>query len=192
VPLVEIDRRLLSSCLKREPGAWEDFVDRFIGVFVHVIRHTAHMRSVELSQDDIEDLCAEIFLTLLKNDFAVLRHFKGHSSLATYLAIVARRIVVKSVTQRRKSEALGHIAVHQSALQAGGAEPARAVADIEEVRALMGQLPPSEAALVKAFYLDGLSYAEISRQLSIPENSIGPMLHRARERMRQNKVPSAS
>ena len=44
----EIDRRLLKQCLSRAPGAWEDFVDRFAGVIVHVIRHTAHARSVRL------------------------------------------------------------------------------------------------------------------------------------------------
>lgn len=191
MPFVETDRRILARCLQREPGGWEEFVDRFIGVFVHVIRHTAHVRSAELSQDDVEDLCSEIFLTLLKNDFAVLRHFKGRSSLSTYLAVVARRIVVKSLSQRRKSQAMGHVAAHQAALHAGGAEPAAARLDTEEVRTLLGQLPPQEAAIVKLFYLDGKTYREISQQLNIPENSIGPTLHRARERLRQTRVPTA-
>lgn len=163
-------------------------MDRFIGLFVHVIRHTAHARTVQLSQPDVEDLCSEVFLTLLKNDFAVLRHFKGRSSLATYLTIVARRIVVKSIAQRRKSEAMGHVAAHQSTLQASGVEPGHYLADADEVRNLIDQLPAGEANIVRMFYLEGKSYAEISRILDIPENSIGPTLHRARERMRQSKA----
>ncbi|WP_437201660.1 RNA polymerase sigma factor [Planctomicrobium sp. SH664] len=190
MPFVETDRRILARCLQREPGAWEEFVDRFIGVFVHVIRHTAYVRSVELSADDIEDLCSEIYVTLLKNDFSVLRHFKGHSSLATYLAVVARRIVVKSIVQRRKSEAMGHIIAHHSNLHVNGVEGG-GHADAEQVRALLNQLSPSEAAIVRLFYLEGKSYHEISTQLRIPENSIGPTLHRARERMRDVKVPNA-
>ncbi|WP_245764610.1 RNA polymerase sigma factor [Planctomicrobium piriforme] len=188
---MEVDRRILDRCLRRQPGAWEEFVDRFIGVFIHVIRHTAHMRSVDLTPADIEDLCSEVFLTLLKNDFAVLRHFKGKSSLATYLSVVSRRVVVKSMTQRRKSEALGHTSVHPSALRSSGVELSPQAVDQEEVRALMNQLPPSEAAVIKLFYLDGLSYQEISKQLGIAENSIGPTLHRAKERLRQGKVSSA-
>jgi RNA polymerase sigma-70 factor (ECF subfamily) len=188
VPFIETDRRILNRCLKGEPGAWEEFVDRFIGVFIHVIRHTAHGRSVELSQDDIEDLCSEVFVTLLKNDFAVLRHFKERSSLATYLSVVARRIVVKAIIQRRKSEAMGHVAASGSRLQAAGVEPLRPVADADEVRALIGELPAKEAAIVRLFYIDGKSYGEISQQLGVPENSIGPTLHRARERMRQLRV----
>lgn len=190
MPFVELDRRILSRCLKREPGAWEEFVDRFIGMFVHVIRHTGYSRSVELSPDDVDDLCSEIYLTLMKNDFAVLRHFKGKSSLATYLAVVARRIVVKAITQRRKSEALGHTNVHQASLPAKMGDGSLAAADIEEVRNLMGQIPPAEAALVKLFYIDGLSYQEISNRMNIPENSIGPTLHRARERMKSLKMPA--
>jgi len=189
VPFVELDRRILSRCLRREPGAWEEFVDRFIGMFVHVIRHTGYTRSVELNADDVDDLCSEIYLTLMKNDFAVLRHFKGKSSLATYLAVVARRIVVKAVAQKKRSEAMGHLTAHPSALASSRQERQQA-ADVDEIRNLLGQIPPSEAALVKLFYIDGLSYQEISSQMNIPENSIGPILHRARERMKSLKTPT--
>lgn len=189
MPFVELDRRILSRCLKREPGAWEEFVDRFIGMFVHVIRHTGYSRSVELTADDVDDFCSEIFLTLMKNDFAVLRHFKGKSSLATYLAVVSRRIVVKAITQKKRSEAMGHLTVHASALPEH-TETGHQTADIDEVRNLLGQIPPAEAALVKMFYIDGLSYQEISSRMNLPENSIGPILHRARERMKALRTPA--
>lgn len=190
MPFVEVDRRILDRCLRRQPGAWEEFVDRFIGVFIHVIRHTAHNRSVDLTSADIEDLCSEVFLTLLKNDFAVLRHFKGKSSLATYLAVVARRVVVKLLIQKKKGEALGHTTLSSATAQRiTGGESSHTAVDLDEVRSLMNQLPPNEAAILKLFYLDGLSYQEIATRLNINENSIGPTLHRARERLRQGKIP---
>lgn len=181
----ETDRRLLKQCLARAPGAWEDFVDRFIGLFIHVVRQTAHSRSVTLGPDDLEDICSEIFLTLLKKDFAVLRHFKGNASLATYLTVVGRRIAVKAVAERRKSEAMGHVRAHASVLQAAGVESpaAERIADADEVRSLLEQLPSSEAAVVRKFHLEGKSYAEIARELDIAENSVGPTLSRARERL---------
>lgn len=187
MPFLEKDRQLLQRCLNRDPGAWEEFVDRVIGVFVHVITHTAHSRSVQLRQDDIDDLCSEIFLTLLKNDFAVLRHFKGRSSLLTYLTVVARRIAVKEISVRRKSEAMGHVLAHQSSLEAGGVEPPRSVDDIDQVKALIDQLPASEASIVRMYYLEGKSYSEIAKSLGISPNSVGPTLNRARDRMKQMK-----
>ena len=82
VALSEIDRSLLDRCLSRKPRAWEDFVDRFMGLVVHVINHTAQCRSINLSAADREDLAAEVFLAIVDNDMAVLRHFRGRSSLA--------------------------------------------------------------------------------------------------------------
>ena len=62
VGLSEIDRNLLERCLQKKPRAWEDFVDRFMGLVLHVIRHTAQSRSIRLSPEDRDDLCAEVFL----------------------------------------------------------------------------------------------------------------------------------
>ena len=95
--LSEIDRNLLQRCLMREPRSWEDFVDRFLGLVVHVVDHTAQCRSIRLTNEDREDVCAEVFLTLLNDDFAVLRHFRGESSLATYLTVISRRVVVREM-----------------------------------------------------------------------------------------------
>ena len=188
--LTEIDRTLLKRCLSEEPGAWKDFVDRFIGLFVHVINHTAHARSVPLSPDDVEDLSAEVFVTLLSNKYAALRAFRGKSSLATYLTVIARRIVVKEITQRKLSEALGHVPVHGSSLDAAhvGATESQRIENREEVARLLSDLPPREADVIRQFHLEGKSYREISAALGIPENSIGPTLNRARERMRQQSV----
>jgi RNA polymerase sigma-70 factor (ECF subfamily) len=100
VAFTEIDRRLLERCLSGKPRAWEDFVDRFMGLVIHVINFTAQSRSVRLSPDDRDDLAAEVFLAIVEHDFAILRHFRGESSLATYLTVVSRRIVVREMLNR--------------------------------------------------------------------------------------------
>jgi RNA polymerase sigma-70 factor (ECF subfamily) len=188
VALTEIDRRILKQCLARAPGAWEDFVDRFIGVIVHVVRHTAHARSVPLTPDDLDDLCSEVFVELLKDDFGVLRNFRGESSLSTYLTVVARRIVVKEMSRRRKAEALGHVVAHQAAMETSADAVSERAEHEDEVRAMMQELAPSEAEVVRRFYLEGQGYKRIAVDLGIPENSVGPILSRAREHLRQRRV----
>ncbi len=187
--LTDVDRNLLKRCLAEEPGAWKDFVDRFLGLFVHVIQHTAHARSVRVTAEDVDDLSAEIFLTLLANNYAVLRHFRGKSSLATYLTVIARRVVVREMSRRRMAEALGHVAASQSALESAHAsgETAR-VENRDELQRMLDDLPTTDAEVVRMFHLDGKSYREISQNLGIPENSIGPTLARARERMRHRQA----
>ena len=186
--LTEIDRNLLKRCLAEEPGPWKDFVDRFIGLFIHVINHTAHARSVRVSTDDIDDLCAEIFVTLLSDNFGVLRRFRANCSLATYLTVVSRRIAVREIARRRQAEALGHVAAHQSSLhnaQAGRANrDVQRIDDNEQIDRMLQGLPERDAAIVRQYHLEGRTYQEISSTLGVPENSIGPTLSRARDRLR--------
>lgn len=191
--LTEIDRNLLKRCLTEEPGAWKDFVDRFMGLFVHVVNHTAHARSVQLSPEDVDDLCAEIFVVLFSNSNAALRQFRGKCSLATYLAVVARRVVVREIAQRRMAEAMGHVTAHHASLDrakaSGGYEHQR-LDNQEEVQQLLRGLPEQDAEVVRQYHIEGKSYREISSQLGIPENTIGPLLTRARDKLRQKKVGS--
>ncbi|HSQ58410.1 MAG TPA: sigma-70 family RNA polymerase sigma factor, partial [Gemmata sp.] len=102
-PFTAIDRDLLKRCLNREPGSWNDFVDRFLSLIYHVIGYTAHLRSVRLIPEDVEDLASEILLKIVANDFRVLREFRGESSLATYLTVVARRICIQQLVQRQRA-----------------------------------------------------------------------------------------
>ena len=190
--LTEIDRTLLARCLQQEPGAWKDFVDRFIGLFVHVIRHTGHVRSVPLSAEDVDDICSDIFVTLMKNDFAVLRHFRGSSSLATYLAVIARRVTVHAIIRQRKEQELGHVGAHQTALDAATTTEAgpQRIEDAEELTALLGHLPARDADIVRMYHLEGKTYDEISQRLGVLKNSIGPTLTRARQRLQKLTVSS--
>ncbi|MBI3836701.1 MAG: sigma-70 family RNA polymerase sigma factor, partial [Planctomycetia bacterium] len=104
--LSEIDRKLLQRCLARKPRAWEDFVDRYMGLVVHVVNHSAQSRSLRLSPEDREDLVAQVFLNIVREDMGILRHFRGESSLATYLTVIARRVVVHEILKQKSSSRL--------------------------------------------------------------------------------------
>jgi RNA polymerase sigma-70 factor (ECF subfamily) len=187
VALTEIDQHLLERCLQRKPRAWEDFVDRFMGLVIHVVNHSAQSRSIRLTADDRDDLCAEVLLSLIKDDFAILRHFRGQSSLATYLTVVARRIVVKALLQRRPAASLKDAMGKRPAANADQAQedPDQRIEDREEVERLMEELQEGEARVVRMYHLEGKSYQEISRALGVPENTVGPILSRARAKMRR-------
>lgn len=182
--LTPIDRTLLTRCLEKEPGAWKDFVDRFMGLFVHVVTHTAHSRSIRVTQEDIDDLCAEVFVTLLANDFAVLRQFRGKSSLATYLTVIARRVIVREMSQRRMAQAMGHTNASPETIERSLQAESSRVADQEEVERMLHGLDAQEADIVRQFHLEGRSYREISSGLGVPQNTIGPTLTRARAKLR--------
>lgn len=189
--LTEFDRNLLQRCLAEEPGAWRDFVDRFIGLFIHVVNHTAAARSVRLQPDDIDDLCSDVFLALLADDYRALRRFRGQSSLATYLTVVSRRVIVREMIRRRMAEALGHVQGHQSSVeQAHAALDLQRVDNSEQIERMLQGLSDREASIVRQFHLEGRSYSEISVSVGVPENTIGPTLSRARDQLRKNHTGS--
>jgi len=181
VALSDIDRNLLDRCLARKPRAWEDFVDRFTGLVLHVVNHTARCRSIMLTSADREDLTAEVLLAIIRDDFAVLRRFRGRASLATYLTVIARRVVVRKLVETRTATPLD--AVEAAAASSDGPNEQR-ITDREEVEQLMEHLDDSEAAVVRMYHLEGKTYQEISRTTGMPTNSVGPMLSRARAKLR--------
>ena len=151
-----------------------------MGLVVHVINHTAKCRSVLITSDDRDDLASEVFLTIVADEFAVLRRFRGKSSLATYLTVVSRRVVVHALIKRRNSTPIGDLA-DEASIHTDGVE--KRISDREEVERLLEELDGDEAAVVRMFHLEGKSYHEISQATGMPENSIGPTLSRARSKM---------
>lgn len=149
---------------------------------MHVINHTAQCRSIILSASDREDLAAEVMLTIIDNDYAVLRQFRGKSSLATYLTVVSRRVVVRKMLENQTPTSLGAVAEQAIADDSGSIE--QRMTNQEEVERLLAHLEGPEAHVVRMYHLEGKTYQEISRITGMPTNSVGPMLSRIRTRLR--------
>ena len=183
MPLTRQDQKLIADCLNGEPLAWKRFVERTIAIVYSVVRHTTHMGQVRLGDADIEDIAADVLARFVANDFRILRAFRGKSSLPTYVAVIARRATLEVLRSRRRSRSRS----------AASAPPDPSVVDddpgyrletAEEVDRLLGRLTGADADLVRSFYLESKSYRQISRDLGIPRNSVGPRLARLRRRLR--------
>jgi RNA polymerase sigma-70 factor (ECF subfamily) len=180
VPLTSIDRTLLQRCLQHHRGAWNDFVDRYLGLIYHVIHFTAHQRSVPLQPEDVEDLAAEVLVQIVANNYQVLQQFRGQCSLAAYLTVIARRICVHELVRRAAQTDAQARSRPREAVERPKADGLEA---LEEVQKLLRRLPTKEREVVRMFYLEGRSYEEISTALHLPVNSIGPVLSRARKKL---------
>lgn len=184
--LSDVDRLLLQRCLDREPRAWENFVDRFVGLVVHVVHRTTSGRGMTIDDSTRDDLAAEVFLVLIRHDFAVLRRFRRQCSLATYLTVIARRVVVRRLQSMGShppaTNANGKIESASSIIENQPTEIQR-IENADEIQNLMLRLDDREANVVRMFHLEGKTYHEISQAVGVNENTIGPMLHRARQKM---------
>lgn len=193
--LTAVDRSILHRCLVHETGAWNDFVDRFLGLIYHCIRYTAHLRSHPVTPELIEDIAQEILLQIAADDYALLKQFRGKSSLAAYLTVIARRICVSELAKRRGPPKKPLPAEFQP--KTSGAPPVAVEADddapqarkglesLDQVQKLLRKLPGREREVVRLFYLEGRTYEEISIELNLAVKAIGPILKRARTLLRQ-------
>jgi len=196
--LSNVDRELLQRCLARSAGSWEDFVERFASLVYCVTQHTARSRSITIDAEVAEDLVSEVFFEIIDNDFAVLRRFRMQSSMATYLTVIARRIVTRRIFQTKKLRRREILVVKESLERLEensngfSLDPAQtAMESREEIEAALSSLSGDEATAVRMYYLDGMNYRDISSKTGLAENSIGPYLSRAREKMRQNRIANS-
>lgn len=183
------DRQLIEACVSGEPGnrGWEAFVSQFSGLVTHVVSKTAGRRG-GLSDADRDDLVADVFFEVLRNNAAVLRGFAGRSSLAAYLTVVARRVVGRRLRDRGR-DGRGIVRVDSQATeqtpQPDAAATVQRVEDRDQIATLLESLDADEAKIVRLFHIEERSYGEISRLLGIPLGSVGPVLSRARAKLRR-------
>ncbi len=194
--LTPVDRDLLQRCLKKQTGAWNDFVDRYLSLLYHVIGYTAHLRSAKVNAEDVEDIAAEVLLQIVADDYKVLRQFRGTASLSTYLTVIARRICVHELTRRqsvRDAIRKGDAKVDDVPdSHEGSLAEIKSLERLDEVDRLLRKLSGKEREIVRLFYLEGRAYEEISTDTGVPVNTIGAVLSRAREKLRKFRRPSGS
>jgi RNA polymerase sigma-70 factor (ECF subfamily) len=184
MPDAREDDRLVADCLALVPGAWDRFLTRFAGLFRHVARRVSPAAGRQ-RPEDLDDAVAEIVFEVLRNDAAVLRSYAGRSGLATYLAVVGRRVVLRRLCRR------------DGVVRPGGYGPVDAHDDMaviltrDQIEGLLAHLDDADSRLVRLHYLESRSYGEISRITGLPLGSIGPALSRARRLMRDAAVGAA-
>jgi len=103
----EEEKNLVGNCLSGEKSAWDAFVDQYSKLIYSVVYKTFQMYAYEIQTDLAEDLHQEVFLSLLKGDFSKLKRFswKSNCSLATWLRIVTRNIVIDHIRKQARERA---------------------------------------------------------------------------------------
>lgn len=190
-PVSAEDRGLLDACLAGADGAWPDFIARFSGLFAFVASRSARQRGLSLSASDRDDLVADVLVACVQDDAAALRSFAGRSSLATYLTVIARRVICRRLADAVRRGPGGSSESRPRRTEPTAPDGADTAADRERVEALLKGLQADEARLVRLHHLEHRSYGEISHLTGMPLNSIGPALSRARAKMKRLEQPRA-
>lgn len=185
------DFDLVQRLVGGDSAAWRTLVVRYQRLVVSRVLATAREMNHALAAADAEDLCAEVFSRLVADDFSALRRFEGRCSLSTWLAVVTRRIVARRLATLRSFAAWNAAgdAPLDSLAAASSEEPSAAMISAEERARLaqgIAELGQRQQELARLHFFEGRSYREISEQLAMPMNSIGPTLARIQEKLRKH------
>ena len=177
------DLQLVERCIARSPGAWRAFVDRFaptIKALAHrYLRHLGQPADTATSEDIVQD----VFLALTRKDHRLLRNYDPKFTVKTYLGVITRTEVHRSV-RRKRPRTVAPEEIH--ALSPNEPDSAGLIEQAEEHdllhRALLA-LPTRDAEILRLRFLREREYKQIAAQMGIPESSVGQTLFRAKQRL---------
>jgi RNA polymerase sigma-70 factor (ECF subfamily) len=173
VPLSDLDRTLLAHCFQKRPFAWESFVDRFLMLVVFVVQHTARRRQVPLTEHDLFELVSDVFLSMIREDFSTLRRFRGKSSLATYLTVVSRRVVVRKLIRLHRGPRS----------EPSGSDSAPEQFSARDVESALDKLAPREASVARMFHLEHQPLDQISQATGLGVDAVQALLEEVRRKI---------
>lgn len=185
------ESELLARCRKGDSRAWDELFDRHYAATARFI----FQLSADFSREDAEEICQEVFLSVIKN----LHAFHGASQLQTWIFRIASN---KSRDYREKQNAAkrggGQIPLSLQAenpetgltldLASGEAGPDAVLLRAEraqEVGFALEKLGEPCQEIIHLRYFADLSYEEISRDLELNEKTVSSRLSKCLDRLEE-------
>jgi RNA polymerase sigma-70 factor (ECF subfamily) len=167
--MTDAERNQLAGCLRREERAWKDFVEQYSSLIYHTVKKTLAFQRSDAPQV-VDDLFQDIFLSLVKDDFAELRRFRGDHgcSLASWLRMIATR---RTIDYLRKSKLSAEPS--EELLENYTTETPDRWLEHEQSRLLaraIEDLAPRERILIDLFLQKGLAIKDVA---TILRTSVG-------------------
>lgn len=178
------ERELIRRVEAEDEAAFEELVRR-------------HQRMVERlaarmlpDARDREEVCQDVFLRVFRR----IGSFRGESRLATWINSIAYRTCLNRLEGREAPTPGSQLGRDRDggwfpdAIAADGPSPAERT-ERREVRnvveAAIGELRPDYRAAITMYHLEGMSVAEVSEAMDVPEGTAKSHLYRARRRLKE-------
>ncbi len=104
---IEKEKNIIARCLTGEKQAWDEFVAKYHKLVYNSIYRTLELTGYKIEPDLINDLYQEFFVSILNDDYYKLKKFKWKNgcSVATWLSVIARNMVLDFIRKNSKSKA---------------------------------------------------------------------------------------
>lgn len=178
------ERELIRRVEAEDEAAFEELIRRHQGM---VERLAARMLP---DARDREEVCQDVFLKVFRR----IGSFRGESRLSTWIDSIAYRTCLNRLEGREAPVPGSQLGSQRE----GGWFPAGVEADDpspaeraerrevrEVIEAAIGGLRPDYRAAITMYHLEGMSVAEVSEAMDVPEGTVKSHLYRARSRLKE-------
>ena len=175
------ESQLLARCLRGDAGAWDELFDAHYAPAGRLI----HQVSSDFNAEDVEEICQETFLTVVKN----LQSFQGNCQFQTWLFRIASNKAHDYIQKQRAAKRCGgQKTISLQAEDRDGftidppaniAGPDRALIEIEDaglITRALEQLGGPCREVIELRYFADLSYEEISAELNLNPKTVSSRL----------------
>jgi len=193
------DASLLNRLLVHDQSAWRDLVARYAPLLHAIACRTCRNYGHRPTTAEIEDMVAEVWVNLLENEMHLIRQMIEHGKVLPTLHVLTRHRTIDALRRRRKIPIPVEDIVQLTNARTGsdyrGAyrsdnngdddtpEPMTA-AEFSMLKQAVDALTDRQRTVLRLTYLHGRKHREIAELTGMPQNSVGPTLHRAIQRLR--------
>jgi RNA polymerase sigma factor (sigma-70 family) len=169
------DQELIKQILKGDLGSFNILVKQHERLVFHMVRKLLGNKN-----EDVEDLCQEVFLKIYKN----LGSFKNEAKLSTWIGSIAYRTAIQYCQKNGiQTEELTDATPQPSNEQS----PEKTLIQKDERTYLQEQierLPAQYKTCLLLFHYEEMSLKDIEKTTGWPEGSIKSYLHRGRKMLK--------
>jgi RNA polymerase sigma-70 factor (ECF subfamily) len=174
------DLVLVRRALRGEPAAVEALLGRLACVVPFVFRLNRTV-GYGLATDSLEDVVQQVYATVWPR----LRAFQGASALESWVFGFCRNCLRAEARRRAQQHRAPDAGLEEHLPAAAGPEQAIATAErIDALRAEIDRLEPDEREAVVLRHIEGMSFEQIARRLSLPASTVKDRCYRAMSKMR--------
>ena len=171
------DRNLIHQTLKGNPRAFDPLVQKYQPMVY------ARARLLVQNPQDAEDLTQEVFIKAYQN----LPKLRDASRFAGWLSQIVKNVCMTWLHQQKETSKSGQRDGDQIlSLSSAEATPEQFLMKKELNQTILkaiDSLPAVDGAVAHDFYIDHLSYDEISEKRELSHRAIASRLHRAKQRI---------
>lgn len=170
------ETELIRQVKNGNAGAFRYLVASYQNLVAHIVGRVIQC------QEDLEDVCQEVFLKVFKN----IERFKGDSKLSTWIASIAYNASLDYLKKYRKSELnFTDDAIKIERNDCFDINPTEQNDLHRFLREQIELLPVHYRTVVTLFHLEEFNYKEIEEITNLPQGTVKSYLHRARQILKE-------